>query len=125
MASKGSSKGQQGHYGAYSTENRHSTNKKRRMMRHLKAHPNDEQTRKVVKGEITYKRKSSKGSSGASKGELELNRKTTIGKRVVYDSKGFVIKHGVHSAISPVTSIREQMNNVGIYRGRDLRNKTS
>lgn len=123
---KTSNKNQQAKYQSYKTENRHSKNKLRRMRKHLKTHPNDEQTAKVLKGEVVnYTRNKHGDSPGATKKDLEDNKKTTIGKRKVYDSKGFVINGRKNNIIHNIKSIREKFKDLGIHRGRDFSNKTA
>lgn len=122
---KTSSKTQQAHYLKYKAENRHSANKKRRMARHLNSHPNDEQTRRVLKdNDIRYTRNNRGDSPGVSKLDLEKNNKTTLGKRKLYDSKGFIIKPTkVYNVIHTMNSIKSQLNKLGIERGRDFNRK--
>ena len=50
------------------------------MRRHMKNHPNDEQTARVLKGEkVTYNRNTHGDSPGASKKELEeMSRKKKV-----------------------------------------------
>jgi ribosomal protein S15P/S13E len=53
---KGSSKQVQGKYGAYKTNQTCKINQTRKINKHLKAHPNDEQSRAALKN-AGYKRK--------------------------------------------------------------------
>lgn len=122
---KTSNKHQKDLYSRYKAENKHSKNKIRRMKTHMKNHPNDEQTAKVLKGEkVVYNRNKHGDNQGASKQDLENNRLKSIGKRKVYDSKGFVLKFR-SKQVSHVKSVREQFNDLGIYRGRDFHNKVA
>lgn len=118
---KTSNKNQQQHYSAYKAENRFSSNKIRRMRRHMKNHPNDEQTAIALRGEPVYTRNRRGDNSGVSKAEKENDRKKTISKRKVYDSKGFVIKYKASKPID-FQSIKEKFAKFGIHRGRDINN---
>ena len=121
---KQSSKPQQNHYSTYKAEQRHSANKNRRMIKHLKNHPNDEQTARVLKVEkFNYNRNKHGDNPGADKKELEANKKMTTGKRTVFDSKGFILKFDTSIRDNPVKSVRSQFNEMGVFRGRDLRKK--
>lgn len=67
MAKKGSSKHKQNLYSIYKTSNTFAKNKRTKLERHLKKHPNDIQTKEVLeKGKFEYSRKESKAKMWSS-----------------------------------------------------------
>lgn len=89
---KVTSPGQKLLYAAYKATNRYDKNRKRRLDRHLKAHPNDKQAEKARKGVITYRRqKPGKGFNipeitPKTSSEMSIHEATS---RLNYDRKQY------------------------------------
>ena len=75
MAKKGSTAGQKNRYAAYKAKDNVTRNAKRKLERHLKKHPNDEQGAAALKAGVNTTRK----PSGVRLGWLQEDVKTFLG----------------------------------------------